>query len=946
MADSFIERMRASSHLSGSSVVYVESMYEQYLTDPGSVPTEWQDYFKELPEQDHGQEDVPHRTILDHFERLGRNRFKAQPERESQAFLSEHEYKQVKVLELINSYRAKGHKQADLDPLDNWQRPTVPELELGYHQLSIADFDTVYSTGSSSFFDKNAARLREIVGALQETYCGTIGAEYSYLDDDQEELWLRHRLESNRSNPDFSEAKKLEIFDRISAAEGLERYLQLRYPGTKRFGLEGGESLIPMLHDSIQRLGDSYDVVEVVLAMAHRGRLNVLVNILGKSTGELFDEFEGNVLHEGEYSGDVKYHQGFSSNITTGEGELHLALSFNPSHLEIVSPVAIGSVRARQDRRNDPAGSLVAPIVIHGDAAFAGQGVVMETFQMSQTRGFKTGGTIHIILNNQIGFTTSAQEDARSTDYCSDIAKMINAPVLHVNGDDPEAAVFAAQCAVDYRSLFGKDIVIDLVCYRRRGHNETEDPSKTQPLMYEQIANHPTTAQIYRDQLIGEKVINSAEADEIANDLRDRLDRGEMIAKSITKNPNTSLFVDWRPYLDHEWTAPADTRLKHADIQELNQKMSEIPQGFVLHKQVQRTLDDRTKMAAGVMPINWGFAETMAYASLLAEGYPVRLTGQDVGVGTFSHRYAALFCQKTGDRYIPLEHISDSSRFSIYDSYLSEEAVLAYEYGYATTAPSTLSIWEAQFGDFVNGAQVVIDQFVSSGEAKWLRMCGLTMLLPHGYEGAGPEHSSARLERFMQLCAQKNMQVCVPTTPAQMFHLLRRQVIRPMRRPLIVMTPKSLLRHKSAVSRIEDLTEGKFQPVLVDIEDYDYAAVERLVVCNGKVYYDLLKAQEEQGVENTAILRIEQLYPFPHDELDTELKRYTNLKSVVWCQEEPRNQGAWFASRHHLDNALDEYHPHIELQYAGRRDFAAPAGGSMRRHTRHQEALVAEALSA
>ncbi|MEM6709369.1 MAG: 2-oxoglutarate dehydrogenase E1 component, partial [Pseudomonadota bacterium] len=616
----------------------------------------------------------------------------------------------------------------------------------------------------------------------------------------------------------------------------------------------------------------------------------------------------------------------------------------NPSHLEIVGPVVEGSVRARQDRRRDSENGLVVPILMHGDAAFAGQGVVMETFQMSQTRGFKTGGTIHIIINNQIGFTTHRQIDARSTEYCTEVAKMVQAPIFHVNADDPEAVMFVAQLAVDYRMQFRKDVVIDLIGYRRRGHNEAEEPMKTQPLMYQTIRRHATTRSLYVDRLVAEGAIAQAEADRMAEDYRARLDDGQSVAQSIVQEPNSSLFVDWRPYLGHNWETPADTRVDRQKILELNERLRQFPDNFVLHRQVQKIVEDRNRMAAGAMPINWGFAEVMAYASLLDEGYPVRLTGQDVGVGTFSHRHACLFNQKTGRRYIPLNQLREDVTFDIYDSLLSEEAVLAFEYGYATTTPKALIVWEAQFGDFANGAQVVIDQFISSGEVKWQRACGLTLLLPHGYEGAGPEHSSARLERFLQLCAQDNMQVCVPTTPAQVFHMLRRQAIRPTRLPLVAMTPKSLLRHKLAVSTLEELSDGGFQNVLGEIDEIDPAEVSRLVLCSGKVYYELLERRREAGASHIAILRLEQLYPFPETDLATAIAPYTGLKEVVWCQEEPMNQGAWYSSQHHMRRVMLEHSESLYLTYAGRAPFAAPAGGYARTHNERQAQLVEDAL--
>jgi 2-oxoglutarate dehydrogenase E1 component len=942
MDENYLVRMQRSSHLSGGSAVYIETMYEQFLENPSVVSEGWRDYFEHLPIVDGVSADFPHGAIIRHFERLGRNRLKARPEKVSTEVSSEHERKQVRVLELISAYRHRGHRRARIDPLNIWVRDPAPELDLAYHNLTEGDLDTLFQTGSSHFFEDGQASLRAIIKALEDTYCRALGTEYMFITDAGEQLWLRKRLESVHARPTFSEEHRRTILERLFAAEGLEKYLHNKYPGTKRFGLEGGESLIPMLHEGLQRCG-SHGVVETVIGMAHRGRLNVLVNVLGKQPADLFDEFDGKTP-EGDRTGDVKYHQGFSSNVETVGGEMHVALVFNPSHLEIVGPVVEGSVRARQDRRRDYTGDLVVPLVIHGDAAFAGQGVVMETFQMSQTRGFHTGGTIHVIVNNQIGFTTHRIDDARSSEYCSEIAKMVRAPIFHVNGDDPEAAVFAMQLAVDYRMVFHKDVVIDLVCYRRRGHNEAEEPMKTQPLMYASIRGHPTVCSIYADQLHADGTVPSSESDRLIFRYRDQLDSGEHVALSLVHEPNTDLFVDWRPYLDHEWTAPADTGCDLTRLRKLADGVNKVPEGFVLHRQVQRIFEDRRRMAAGAMPINWGFAEILAYASLLDQGHPVRLTGQDVGVGTFSHRHAAVHNQRDGKRHIPLNHLSESPTFDIYDSLLSEEAVLAFEYGYATTTPGALCIWEAQFGDFANGAQVVIDQFVSSGEAKWERLCGLVMLLPHGYEGMGPEHSSARLERFLQLSAEHNMQICLPTTPAQMFHMLRRQVIRPLRKPLIVLTPKSLLRHKLAVSALEDLTAGQFHTVLGEIDAVDPGQVDRLVLCSGKIYYDLLEQRRKEGAENIAIVRLEQLYPFPERDLGQVIAPLRNIKDVVWCQEEPMNQGAWYSSQHHIRRVILDHNDKLYLSYAGREGFAATAGGYVTKHIERQQRLIREAL--
>jgi len=942
MSESFLEQMQKSSHLAGGNVAYIEGLYESYLEDPNSVPPEWRTYFEKLPRVDGViAADVPHSTVIRHFELIGRNRLRARPQSLATDVANDQERKQMRVTELIAAYRHRGHKRATLDPLGMMERPPTPVLDLTYHHLSAADLDTVFRTGSF-FYGADRATLRDIVAALEHTYCGSVGAEYMHIVDAAEQLWVQQRLESVRCHPEYGDDVKRMILERLTAAEGLERFLHNKFPGTKRFGLEGGESLIPLLHEMIQRCG-SHGVVETVIAMAHRGRLNVLVNILGKHPRELFDEFEGK-LPQSQASGDVKYHQGFSSNVMTPGGEMHLALAFNPSHLEIVGPVAEGSVRARQDRRLDASGSLVVPVLIHGDAAFSGQGVVMETFQMSQTRGFKTGGTIHVIINNQIGFTTSRQDDARSTEYCTEVARMVQAPVFHVNGDDPEEVLFVTQVAVDYRMQFRKDVVIDLVGYRRRGHNEAEEPMTTQPLMYQQILKQPTTCTIYAEKLVADGTVTADEVERLAETNRAALDSGEPVALCLVAKPNTKLYVDWTPYLGHAWTTPVDTRFPLKRLQELGNRLEQLPDGFVLHRQVQRLIEDRHKMTAGAMPINWGYAEIMAYATLIDEGYPIRLTGQDVGRGTFMHRYATLYNQKDGRRYIPLNHLSETVNFDIYDSLLSEEAVLAFEYGYSTTMPNALVVWEAQFGDFANGAQVVIDQFITSGEHKWQRLCGLVMLLPHGYEGAGPEHSSARIERYLQLSAEHNIQVCVPTTPAQVFHMLRRQVKRPLRKPLVALTPKSLLRHKLAISTLEDLADGSFQPILTEVDAIHPAGVSRVVLCSGKVYYDLLERRREDGANDVAIIRLEQLYPFPEQELVQAFAPYTHLKDVVWCQEEPLNQGAWYSSQHHMRRVMLKHNEKLYLTYAGREASAAPAAGYMQLHIEQQARLVEDAL--
>ena len=944
MQESSMELLWRSSHIAGGNATYVEDLYESYLMDPNGVPEQWRDYFDKLPrvESDFVQlEDIPHSVVRERFAQISKMRVRTEATVQHDSQATEYERKQVRVVQLISAYRQRGHQKAKLDPLDLVEREHVPDLELSFHELSAADFDTVFQTGSLHI-GKADATLGEIYDALERTYCNTIGAEFMHIVDTEERHWIMTRMESVRSAPDYSKDARVQLLRRLIKAEGLEKSLGSKYPGTKRFGLEGGESLIPMLSEMIHRSG-AYGTQEIVIGMAHRGRLNVLVNILGKNPSELFAEFEGRAEYES--SGDVKYHQGFSSNVMTPGGELHLALAFNPSHLEIVSPVVEGSVRARQERRSDEVGELVTPVVVHGDAAFAGQGVVMETFQMSQTRAYKTGGTIHIVLNNQVGFTTNKREDARSTEYCTDVAKMVQAPIFHVNADDPEAVLFVTQMAVDYRTEFRKDVVIDLVCYRRRGHNEADEPSVTQPLMYQKIRKHKTTRDLYAGKLIAEGIISEKEDQYLVERYRESLDRGEPLVSGLVSEPNKSLFVDWSPYLGHEWTLQADTRMDMHEMQALAHDTNVSPDNFPLQRQVSKILEDRRKMAAGATPVNWGFAETLAYASLLQAGYPVRLTGQDVGRGTFSHRHAVLHNQKDESVYIPLQHVSDDQApIVIYDSLLSEEAVLAFEYGYATTMPKGMVIWEAQFGDFANGAQVVIDQFITSGEHKWSRLCGLTMLLPHGYEGQGPEHSSARLERFMQLCAEHNIQVCVPSTPAQVFHMLRRQAIRPLRKPLIVMSPKSLLRHKEAISTLEELAHGHFNNVLDETDDLDKSKVRRVIICSGKVYYDLRATRRERGIDDIAILRLEQLYPFPEAELLQVLTEYTSLEDAVWCQEEPMNQGAWYASQHHMRRVIHRHKVDVYLRYVGREASAAPAAGYMALHLEQQQQFIDDAL--
>jgi len=935
-----MKSLQNTSALSGANVAWLDSQYEAYLRDPNTVDEAWRAYFEQLPLVTDRVRDIPHSDVRSQFYKFNQGMPRRLNGAASHSVSSAQDLKQIYVTQLINAYRVRGHQLASIDPLARKKTAAVREVRLHENGLSEADLDTVFATPALEGMDE--APLRDIIAHLEKCYCGTIGYEFMYVDHTPQKEWLRTRIESVASHPELTAETRKWILSRVSAAESMERHLHSRYVGQKRFGLEGGESLIIMMSELVRRAGDA-GVKDMVIGMAHRGRLNVLVNILGKNPAELFSEFEGKAKRVLS-SGDVKYHQGFSSDIKTKHGSMHLALAFNPSHLEIVSPVVEGSVRSRQDRYGDKDGNMVLPISIHGDAAFAGQGVVMETFNMADSRGFSTKGTVHIIVNNQIGFTTSNTNDARSTMYASDVAKMINAPIFHVNGDDPEAVYFVTQLALDFRMEFKKDVVIDLVCYRRHGHNETDEPSITQPMMYKIIKTLPTTRQLYAKRLVEQGVIDDAEADQLVASYRENLDAGECVAPDILSDVAEApeLSVDWAKYANSDWRTPYDAKVSLKTLQELATKLTTLPDGFKLHSRVEKIVQDRRKMTAGGLPLDWGYAETMAYASLVNQGYAVRLSGQDCGRGTFAHRHSVFHNQNEHGAYVPLRELgNDKANFLVIDSVLSEEAVLAFEYGYATADPESLVIWEGQFGDFANGAQVVIDQFISSGETKWGRLCGLTLLLPHGYEGSGPEHSSARLERFLQLCAEDNMQVLVPSTPAQAYHMLRRQVLRPLRRPLIVMTPKSLLRHRLATSSLEDLADGSFLPVIDEIDPIDESKVDRLVLCSGKVYYDLLEKRREVEMQNVALVRLEQLYPFPYDEVIAAVNRFSSSKSVVWCQEEPRNQGAWRANRHRIERCIVGAQ---ELEFAGRGPSASPAVGYHDTHQAEQAQLVKEAL--
>jgi len=934
-----------SSQLYGVGAAWLESLYETYLIDPETVDSAWRQFFDGLPKVKstnggNGQgREVGHAEIREFFRAIAKEQH-AVPTATPQHDL-ELERKQVHVLQLINAYRFRGHQIARTNPLKNSHEETVPELNLAFHDLSEADFSTVFETGSLA--GPETLTLGEIYQKIRDTYCGSIGSEYMHIMETAEKRWIQQRIELSRGRIKLTLDEKINILQQLTNAEGLEKYLHTRYVGQKRFSLEGGESLIPLLDELVMTAG-ALGVKEVVIGMAHRGRLNVLVNILGKTPSELFAEFEGTKDVQ-ELTGDVKYHLGFSSNMQSRGGPVHLALAFNPSHLEIVAPVVEGSVRARQWRRGDHEGVEVIPVQIHGDAAFSAQGVVMETLQMSQSRGFSTKGTIHIIVNNQIGFTTSYQKDARSTHYCTDVAKMVDAPIFHVNGDDPEALIMVTRLAIDYRMAFKKDVVIDMVCYRRHGHNEADEPKATQPMMYKKIASMPTTRAIYAEKLVKESVLTRDQADEVVANVRRALESGHCVLphKLPSGSGDTIEPVDWKKYTNASLLDDVETGVPIETIRELASIMEQLPEGFDLQGRVRKIMDDRHRMTAGALPLDWGYAEIMAYATLVREGYAVRLSGQDSGRGTFFHRHAVLHNQKDGTAFVPLRSIGKGSKnFLVIDSLLSELAVLAFECGFSTADPTVLPLWEAQFGDFANGAQVVIDQFISAGEHKWGKFTGLVMLLPHGYEGQGAEHSSARIERYLQLCSSHNMQVCVPSTPAQMFHLLRRQMVRNCRKPLVVITPKSLLRHKDCTSALDDLVSGYYQRALPEVDDIDPAKVKYVLLCSGKVYYELLHERRAKKRNDIAIVRVEQLYPFPGPELNDLLKCYDKTDELVWVQEEPKNQGAWDFVKPRIPAMLDRP---WNLSYVGRESSSAPAVGSAKLHAVQQRDLVDRAIN-
>ena len=950
MSANLLQEFSESSQLSGGNAAFIEDLYDSYLRDPSSVAPEWKKYFDTFKGREAG--DQPHGDAVVRIEQA--QKINGRAVLLAAGNLTDAvSQKQTGVSRLVTAYRSRGHLAAKLDPLNMegtypvadleeiglLPRPGAPDLDPAWHGLTAVDMNTEFNTGFLGGPPK--LKLGELVERLKKTYAGSIGAEFMHIRDADERRWVHQQFESAGGDYSLSTDEKKKLLEHLVQADGLERYLHTKYVGQKRFSLEGGDSLIPMVGELLKR-GAASGLKDLVIGMAHRGRLNVLVNILGKAPQKLFDEFEQKFDHDDNpaHSGDVKYHMGFSADVKSGDKTIHVVLAFNPSHLEIVNPVVAGSVRARQIHRSDANHDQVLPVLIHGDAAFAGQGVNMELFNMSQTRGFGVGGTIHIVINNQVGFTTSNPHDSRSTLYCTDVAKMVNAPVFHVNGDDPEAVLFITRLAYDYRAKFKRDVVIDLVCYRRHGHNEADEPSATQPLMYKIIKARPPAREIYAKQLEGAGTIAGGDAQQLVDNYRAKLEAGQPIA-SLDPSFKDAFAIDWTRHLNAQLDQQVVTGVAKDKLAALNAKILGVPKDFTLQAQVAKVYEARNKMAAGAQPMDWGFAENLAYATLIDEGYDLRLVGQDAGRGTFSHRHAVLHDQNSGRDVTMLTKVREDATVAVVDSLLSEEAVMAFEYGYSTSEPRTLVLWEGQFGDFANGAQVVVDQFISSGEAKWSRFSGLVLLLPHGYEGQGPEHSSARLERYLQLCALENMQVCVPTTPAQMFHLLRRQMVRDVRKPLVVMTPKSLLRHPLATSSLSDLSDGSFQLVIPDSTAGDAKKVKRVVLCSGKVYYDLVQEAAKRKLTDVAIVRVEQLYPFPRPQVQAELAKYPGVKEVVWCQEEPQNQGAWYQIKHHLAACIADEHT---LHYAGRMRSPAPACGHLNTHIAEQAKLVEDAL--
>jgi len=953
-----MSQLDQTTFLYGPNATFIAELYSRYLEDPGSVDPSWRSFFddlsdegaavlKELEGPAWGRAERSHVIANGHAAPAGNGHAavalaQAAPAEARQATLDA-----LRALTLIRAYRVRGHLIADLDPLGLVRRTDHPDLDPATYGFTEADYDRpIFVNGVLGF---QTATLREILEALKATYCGHVGIEYMHMQELEQRQWIQGRIEVPRNQTEFTREGKRAILERLTVAETLERFLDRRYTGTKRFGLDGGESLIPALEQVIKR-GGQLGMKELILGMPHRGRLNVLTNVMGKPFAALFSEFQGNPANPEDVqgSGDVKYHLGTSTDREFDGNNVHLSLTANPSHLEAVDPVVLGKVRAKQRQRGDTERDAVVGLLMHGDAAFAGQGLVAESLELSELKGYRTGGTIHFIVNNQIGFTTSPSY-ARSSPYPSDVAKIIQAPIFHVNGDDPEAVVHVARIATEFRQRFKKDVVVDIFCYRRHGHNETDEPAFTQPIMYRTIAEHPTTRQIYAKRLVEEGVVTEAEVEALVTDFMAYLDSQYDAAKSYRPNK-----ADW---LEGAWSGievasgelrRGETAVPIETLTEVGTALTKVPDGFNLNRKIARQLDAKRKAIESGEGIDWATGEALAFGTLCAEGTFVRLSGQDSGRGTFSQRHAVLIDQENEERYIPVNHVREGqAQFEVVDSPLSEAAVLGFEYGYSLAEPRALVLWEAQFGDFANGAQVIIDQFISSGEAKWLRMSGLVLLLPHGYEGQGPEHSSARLERFLQLCGEDNLQVCNLTTAANYFHALRRQVRRNFRKPLVVMTPKSLLRSHEAASTLAEMGPGTYFRRTIDETDplAEDAKVRRVVLCAGKVYYDLRHARRERKMDDVAIVRIEQLHPFPAKALAESVGRYKNA-DFVWCQEEPRNMGAWSFVDGRIEQVLMELGGKAKrARYVGRPEAAATATGLLKRHNSEQAKLVDEALT-
>ena len=951
--------LEQTSFLQGANSPFIEKMYLQYLNNPNNIPQSWRDFFEGLNEDKKivqselsGPSWAPKKNNISNND--VKETFKSIDQTSAHINFEKEKEQSVKAIALIRAYRIRGHLIAKLDPLNMLERKYLHDLHPKDHGFKTEDYKTqIYLNG---YLDRSHANLNEILSFLRKIYCETIGVEYMHISDPNEKKWFRERIEKGENQIKFTNTGKKGILNKLIQAEGFEKFLAVKFVGTKRFGIDGGESLIPALEQIIKR-GGQLNVKEVKIGMPHRGRLNVLANLLQKSYKRMFNEFAGEFhSSSSDSTGDVKYHLGASSNREFDGNLVHISLTDNPSHLEAVNPVVLGQTRAKQFFHGDKKRKQVVPILIHGDAAFAGQGVVAECFAMSGLPGHNTGGTIHFIVNNQIGFTTNPRF-ARSSPYPSDLAKMVDAPILHVNGDDPEAVVHCARIAMEFRQKFNRDVVIDMICYRRFGHNEGDEPSFTQPIMYKKIKNHPTTLSVYSKKLIQQKIISQSEFEAMKLDFKNLLTEQFKTAKEY--KPKLEWYEGvWSRFKPEKGKDKRGTTgVSIEKIKKIGKKLVVIPESFNAHPTIIKIFKNKKKMFETGKSFDWSTAEQLAFATLLDEGYPVRLSGQDSGRGTFSQRHSVLRDQDDNTYYTPLNNISErQKKYEVIDTLLSELAVLGFEYGYSLSEPKALVVWEAQFGDFANGAQVVIDQFIVPGERKWTRASGLVMLLPHGYEGQGPEHSSARLERFLQMCAQENIQVLNCTTPANYFHALRRQIHRGFRKPLIIMTPKSLLRNKRCISNIKDFSsENSFHRILTDhadIKDYGLIKlkkdneIEKVIMCSGKVYFDLVEAREKVKNDKVYIIRIEQLYPFPAKTLAKELKRFKKNSQFFWCQEEPKNMGAWNTAKNYIMWTLDYIKAkNKDVQYIGRNPAASPATGYLKKHLAQQKEIIEKVLS-